>query len=141
MKEDLQRKSQRYYGPAVLSKNLEVLRMFAKQRGKPLKRFWHTDPNVARSATDWSVTTPPPDAFANGVSFKHLGYRFDVEVNDEFVAVHMEWPGDCRFVFSVNRRDRIVLTEPTSTCIGPNRTLQLVMKKQLGLRVLEYTNL
>jgi hypothetical protein len=99
--------------------------MFAKQRGKRLKRLWVTDPNVARSASDWRATTPSPDAFTKGISFKHQGHRFDIEVNDEFVAVHMKWPGDCEFVFSVNRRDRVVLTEPTSEYIGPARTLPL----------------
>jgi hypothetical protein len=113
------------YGPAVLSKNIDVLRKLAKQRGRPLKRFWHTNADVARSATDWKATTPSPDAFTKGISFKHQGYEFDVEVNDEFVAVYMKWPGERGFVFSVNRRDRVMLTESTSTYFGPNKTLQL----------------
>jgi hypothetical protein len=113
------------YGPAVLSKNLEALETLAKQRGKPLRRFWHVDPNVGRSTIDPTATTPPPDAFVNGISFRHLGYRSDVEVNDEFVLVNLTWPGDRGLVFSINRRDRVILTEPTPTYIGPNKTLRL----------------
>jgi hypothetical protein len=78
------------------------------------------DDNVCTSALDWQANevTPPPDRFVRHVKFQYSGRRVAIRSNNEFVKIELSADLAGGLVFSVNRADQIMLTEPSELRAG-----------------------
>jgi hypothetical protein len=74
------------------------------------------DSNVCTSTLDWQEAldsrAPPPDRFRHELKLKHRGRPVTLRSNDQFVAIEVRGDFGIDAVFSINRRDRVMMTSP-----------------------------
>jgi hypothetical protein len=97
-----------------------LLKAAARHHGGRLSTCNHQDPNVCTTHLDWRVAelSPPPDRFVRQVKLQYRGRRVAIRSNNKFVAITLYADLAPGLVFSVNRADRVMLTEPSELATG-----------------------
>ena len=98
---------------------VRLLKAAARHHDGRLSTCNHHDPNVCTTQLDWRVeeSSPPPERFVRQAKLQFRGHRVVIRSNNRFVAITL-YADLAPLVFSVNRADRVMLTEPCELRTG-----------------------